>query len=136
MITNAQWLDAWQALSITGVTALTTPPTSLDRVKLPAGWPQNLTASLGQVVVSCLDANMQRRIIYHIAVGAVGQKTLAINYEATAALLDNVETALKTMRAGGLVNFIDFSIRMIATDPTVAGVQYWGIEIDATGRNV
>lgn len=133
MVTNAQWLTAWKTLSISGVTALSTPPVSLDRVELPAGWPQDLTASLGTVLVSCLDANLQRRIVYQIAVGAVGQKTLAINYDATAALMDAIETAVKALH-GTLVNFLEFQI-FLTDKIVVAGVQHWGFEIQATGRN-
>lgn len=135
MVTNAQWLSAWKALSITGVTALTTPPASLDRVDLPAGWPQDLTARLGVVLATCLDANMQRTMVYHIAIGAVGQKTLAINYDATAALMDNIETAVKALRTGGLVNFIEFTV-LLTDKIIVAGIPHWGFEIQATGRNL
>lgn len=134
MVTNAAWLTAWKTIAITGVTALTAPPTSIDRMKLPAGWPQDLTATLGEVLVSCLNANMQRRIVYHVAVGAVGQKTLVINYAETAALMDNIETAILALRATQLANFIEFTIFL--TDKIfVAGVPHWGFEIQATGRN-
>jgi hypothetical protein len=134
MVTNAQWLSAWKTISIAGVTSLTTPPASLDRVKLPAGWPQELTAGLGTVLVSCLGANLQRRIVYHIAVGAVGQKNLSINYDETAALMDAIETAVKALH-GVLVNFLEFQI-FLTDKIIVAGIPYWGFEIQATGRNV
>lgn len=134
MVTNAEWLTAWKGLSIEGVTALQTPPAALDRVKLPAGWPQDLTAGLGTVLVSCMDANFQRRIVYHIAVGAVGQKTLSLNYDETAALMDAIETAVKAFH-GTLVNFLEFQI-LLTDKIVVAGVQHWGFEIQATGRNV
>lgn len=135
MVNNAAWLAVWQSLSISGVTPLAEPPTTLDRVKLPAGWPQAVSAQLGQVLVSCLDANVRRSIVYDIAVGAVGQKTGALNYAETAALLDATEAALKALSRGNVVNFLDF--QLILTDKIiVAGIPYWGLEIRATGRNV
>lgn len=134
MLTIAQWMTAWTTIGISGVAALTTPPLSLDRVDLPVGWPEEIGFSLTELIVSCLEENVRYRAVYRIAVGALGQKTLTLNYAETAALGDSINGTLLLMTKN-LMNFFAFNVRLTA-QIEVAGIQYWGFEIEATGRNV
>jgi hypothetical protein len=134
MPTVAQWVDAWQALTIAGVTVLATPPLSLSTAQLPAAWPELPGSAQNTLMVSCVNENKARRMVFQVAIEPIGQVTQAGNYEAVIPFFDLLETALEGMR-GVTVNFLDYDISMVA-DIQVGKVVYWGLRVDATGRNV
>lgn len=134
MPTNAQWVDAWQALTISGVTVMATPPQSLSTAQLPAAWPELPEMSQADLLVSCTDENKARFMTFRIAIEPIGQNLPSINYEAVVTLLDTVETAVETLRTN-TINFIDYTIRGTA-EIRIAGETYWGLDVEATGRNV
>lgn len=134
MPTVAQWVDAWQALTITGVTVMATPPLSLSTAQIPAAWPELPGTSQNALLVSCVNENKARRMVFHVAIEPLGQVTQAGNYEAVIPYFDLLETAIEGMR-GVTVNFIDYEISMVA-DIQLAKTTYWGLRVDAIGRNV
>lgn len=132
MPTNAAWVAAWQALSVTGVTTRKTPPTSLGTSDLPALWPELPAVARNTLLVTCLAENKQRRMILHLAIEPLGQNTQAGNYTNAIALLDHLETALD---AWTLTNFLDYDIALSA-DIQIGAVFYWGYRVEVTGMNV
>jgi hypothetical protein len=132
MPTNAAWVDAWQALSISGVNVLATPPLSLNTADLPAAWPELPEMLLGDLLVSCVNENKLRIIDFQVAIEPIGQNTQKGNYEAVIPILDEIETAIDALT---IMNFIDYEMRGTA-DIRIADVPYWGIRVRATGRNI
>lgn len=134
MTTNAQWLAAIQAMTVTGVTQrFTYPPASLNTADLPASWPQPFGVSRPQIVSSCNDLNKTRTCTYYIAIEPIPQSTQSANYEAVIAMVDNLETALNTLETAGTMEFINYEIRSIVV--RVAETDYWALEAVLTGSN-
>lgn len=134
MPTNAQWVNGWKNLSISGVTGLQTPPQSLNTAQLPVGWPDLPEVTQGALLVSCVGENKSRFMVYHIALEPIGQNLPSVNYDSTVTLQDNIETAVDGLK-GVLMNFIDYVIRGTA-EIRVADIVYWGLRVEATGTNV
>lgn len=134
MPTCAQWVDAWQALTIAGVTVKPQPPTSLETADCPAAWPELPGTSQNGLLVSCVNENKARRMTFHVAIEPIGQNTQAGNYEAVIPFFDLLEAAVEGLR-GVTMNFIDYEIAMVA-DIVIGQKIFWGLRVDAIGRNV
>lgn len=129
--TMTQWVDAFQALTVSGVTRhYDYPPLSLNTSDLPAAWPGPFGSNKSRDDFTCVGLNWSRQIEYTIAVEAVGQSTQPTNYDALVTMADALETALKAM---AVTTFIDPVINMGIR--SVAGVDYWALVADVTGRN-
>lgn len=138
MATNAAFLAAIQALSVTGVTRhYDEPPANIHTADLPAFFPLMPGGALGERIVSCYASNKQRTIQAAIVIEPAGQGTQAQNYGRLAALMDNLETALAGMeksQGGSLANFVDYDIS--AEILPVAGVEHWAIVATVTAYDV
>ncbi len=131
MTTNAAWLAAIQAMTVTGVTRrYTYPPTSLATSDLPASWPNAFDIGRVSNVSTCVDLNKTRTCTYQIAIEPPPQNTQSANYEAAIALLDNLETALDALT---IMEYVDYQIALSII--TVGGQDYWGLEATLTGSN-
>ena len=130
--TNAAFRDALQAMTVTGVTThYDYPPESLG--ELPAAFCSLPTAGLGDYIVSCVNENRTRTMLYVICLEAGAQDKNEQNYELLAPAIDNLETALETTLAT-LANFYGYEIT--AGEVVVAGIAYWGITATITIRSV
>jgi len=97
LLTNAAFLAAIQAMSVTGVTKhFDEPPPSLNTADLPAAFPLWPSATFPDMITSVISDGKTRSIGFAICVEASGQGTNAQNYTQYAALMDNLETALNT----------------------------------------
>lgn len=132
--TNSAWVAAWQALTVSGVKNLKTPPLSLDTAKVPAMWPELPQTSIGGLQVSCTNENKARQMVFHLAIEPIGQNTQAGNYENALKYMDALETAVDGLR-GETVNFLDYTLAMVA-DIYVGKETFWGFRVEATGRSV
>jgi len=137
--TNAAFVAALQAMTVTGVTRhYDEPPGALSTADLPAAFPMMPQAQLGQTVLSCLANNKTRGMQYAIALEAAGQGTISQNYALIAAMMDNLETALDglaTHSGGTLALWIDYNIAT-GTVVDIAGTEYWGVVAEIVARNV
>lgn len=138
MATNAAFIAAIQALSVTGVTrTYTEPPTSLNTADLPSAFPLMPSGALGEKSLSCFDTNKTRTMGYVVCIEPVGQDTQASNYGKLAAVMDNMETAfdaLEKSQGGTLANFIEYE--MAAEIFEVSGKAYWAIVATVSARDV
>ncbi len=138
MATNAAFLAAIQALTVTGVTRhYDEPPRRLATADLPAAFPLMPSGAIGEKSLSCYDTNKTRSIGYVVCLEAVGQGTQAQNYGLLAAAMDNMETAfdgLEKSQGGTLANFIEYD--MAAEIFPVAGNDYWAIVATVSARDV
>lgn len=131
MTTNAQWMAAIQAMSVSGVTRrFTYPPTSLNTADLPASWPQPFDVSRQGMVSTCDDLNRRRGCTYYVAIEPVPQNTQTANYEAMITMVDSLETAISALT---VMEYVDFQIRTAIV--TVAGIDYWALEVVMSGSN-
>ncbi len=138
MATNAAFLTAIQAMTVTGVSRhYEEPPRKLSTADLPAAFPLMPSGALGEKSLSCYDTNKTRSIGYVVAIEPVGQGTQAENYGQLAAVMDNMETAfdaLEKSQGGTLANFIEYEIA--AEIFAVAGIDYWSIVATISARDV
>lgn len=138
MATNAAFLSAIQALTVTGVTThFDQPPLSLSTAQLPAAFPLMPGGALGDKSVSCWAQNKTRNIGFVVCIEAVGQGTQVQNYARLAGVMDNVESALDGLeksQGGSLANFIEYSIDADIFE--VAGNAFWAIVAQVTARDV
>ena len=132
MTTNAEWLDAVQALSPTGITRVYAQrPDSLTTADLPAAWPMLPVVDRGEPITTCVDLSKVRTLGYMVAHNPIGQDIPAENLEALATLVDNLETAFDAIDE---MEFIEYRIETTA-EIEVAGVNYYGLSCELTGRN-
>ena len=132
MTTNVQWLDAVQALTPTGIARVFAQrPDSLTTADLPAAWPMLPAVDVGPPLSTCRDSDKVRTIGYMVAYNPINQDTGEQNLENIAAIVDNLETAFDSLTA---TEFIEYSIQTTA-DISIAGVPYYGLECEITGRN-
>lgn len=138
MATNAVFIAAIQALTVTGVTRhYDEPPTSLNTADLPAAFPLMPSGALGEKSLSCWASNKTRSMGYVVAIEPVGQDTQASNYGKLAAVMDNMEAAfdgLEKSQGGSLANFIEYE--MAAEIFEVSGKAYWAIVATVNARDV
>jgi hypothetical protein len=133
--TNAAWVAAVQALTVTGVTRhYDEPPGSLDTADLPAAFPTLMTAGLPGFEVSCRLQNKSRTIGFIVCLEPFAQGTNAQNYALLATMLDNLETAFDGLSDAhtDISNFVDYT--MNAGVYTVAGTDYWSIVCELESR--
>ena len=133
MATNAAWVSAFQALTVTGVTRhYDEPPAAVSTADLPAAYLRQPGGDLPGLTISCKSSNKTRSIEYVLLVEPVGQGTQSQNFGALAALMDALETALDALTVS---NFIEYDIEAGAL-VDVAGIQYWSIVANVRGRDV
>ena len=132
MTTNVEWLNGIQAMTPTGVRRVFSQrPDSLTTADLPAAWPMLPAVEVGQPLSSCRDGDKIRTIGYMVAYNPINQDSGGQNLENIAALVDNLETAFDSLT---VTEFIEYSIQTTA-DISIAGVPYYGLECEITGRN-
>lgn len=130
--TNAAFLAAIQAISVTGVTKhYDYPPLSLNTGDLPAAFPLLPTAGQREPLATCMPLSKTRNIGFVICVEALGQDVQELNYGKLAPLLDYLETALDALT---IANFIEYDITT-TTEFAVAGNNYWTIVADIRARS-
>ena len=138
MATNAAFLAAIQAMTVTGVTRhYDQPPLSLNTADLPAAFPLMPGGALGGRTVTCIAKDKARSIDFVVCLEAVGQGTQTQNYGLLAAAMDNLETALDALGVpggGSVANFIEYDIE--AQIFAVAEQAYWAIVAQVTARDV
>lgn len=131
MATNAAFLAAIQAISVTGVAHhYDYPPLSLNTGDLPAAFPLMPSGAMGEWITSCIATNKTRAIAFVVCVEPVGQDLQPMNYAKLAALMDNLETALDALTVS---NFIEYEISTTA-EFDVAGINYWAIVANISSR--
>ena len=138
MVTNAQFLTAFQGFTIPGVKVKNEPPRAINTADLPVGFPMLPRAELGGTTFSCLANNKTRSMQFVICLEAAGQGTQTQNYALLAPMLDSLESELDGLGfAGGGTTaiWIDYTI-VSGTVVDVAGVEYWAVVADVTARDV
>jgi len=124
--TNATFIAAIQAMTVTGVTRhYDEPPASIDIASGPCAFPLMPSADRGEMITSCVNMSKTRTIGYVIVIDATGQGTQAQNYGKLAALMDNLETALDALTPTTF-NFVEYEITTSGNYP-VGGSDYWAI---------
>lgn len=139
MTTNAAWIAAIQAMTVTGVTHhYNEPPPSINTADMPCAFPLLPSGERGELITSCIGNNKPRNIKYVIIVGPVAQDTNANNYATLGGHMDNLETALDALtipQGGSVGQRIDYTITARGDFP-VSEVNHWAIEADVTLRDV
>jgi hypothetical protein len=134
MTTNATFIAAIQAMTVTGVTRhYDEVPASVDIATGPCAFPTLPSAERGEMITSCVDMSKTRMIGYVIIVEASGQGTQAQNYGKFAALMDALETALDALTPTTF-NFIEYSITT-SGNYLIGDSAYWAIIANITERD-
>jgi len=132
MPTNAQWIAAFQPLTVSGVARYYDyPPESVDLADGPVAFPVLPGAERGTPVSTCIDQSKARHTTYVIIVDAVSHGDNAQNYAKLAALMDALETALDGMT---IANYIDYRITTRG-DYMLGGAAHWAVIADVTARD-
>lgn len=132
MSTFADWVSAFQSLTVSGVaTHYNAPPPSVDLADGPAAFPMLPAGERGEPVGTCADMSKARRMTYVIVVAPVAQGTNAEQYAKLAALMDALETALDGLT---VTNFVEYTIAARA-DYAIGDAMHWAIVADVTGRD-
>lgn len=127
MTTNAAFIAAIQAMTVTGVTKhYDEPPASIGA--LPAAFPGMPGGGRPELIVSCVNNNKRRNIQYIIVVEATGQSRQKEKFGQLAALMDNLETALDALSVG---SFIEYDLTTTGNFP-IGEAEYWAIIADIT----
>lgn len=128
MWTNAEFIAAIQAMTVTGVDRhYDEPPASIDISDGECAFPLMPSTEQGDYVSTCINMSKARSVGYVIVVDGTGQGTQAQNYGKLAALMDNLETALDGLNQ----NFIQYSITTTG-DYLIGDSAYWAIVADIT----
>ena len=131
MLSNAAFLTAVQAMTVTGVTKhFDNPPASLNTADLPAAFPLWPGANFLDMPTSCKNTGKTRTIGFVIAVEASGQGTYALNYGKFASLMDNLESSIDTAFTSA-ANFYTYEMSTIPNYP-VGDNTYWSIVVTIT----
>jgi len=135
MATNAAFVAAMQAMTVTGVTRhYDEPPASVNTADFPIAFPAMPSGERGELITSCASNSKVRTMGYVIITEATGQSTQATKYGALAALMDNLETAMDalTIPAGGtLGNFIEYTVETTGNYP-LGDNDFWAIVAEVT----
>lgn len=133
MATNAAWVTALGAMTVTGVTRhYANPPQAVSTADLPVYFPMAPGGGMPAMVLSCKANNKVRRAQVVILVEPVGQATNAINFGKLAALMDALETSLDALTTANLIEY-DMQAGVVVN---VAGTDYWAISASVTGREI
>lgn len=133
MTSNANFISAFQTMTVTGVTVhYDQPPASVDIASGPCAFPTMPNAERGEMITSCVAMSKTRAIGYVIIVDAAGQGTQAQNYGKLAALMDNLETALDALTPGTF-NFLEYSTTTTG-NYLIGDSAYWAIVASITVR--
>lgn len=132
--TNAAFKSALETMTVTGVTVHKGyPPAAVSTSDLPLAFISLPSAGLGDYVLSCINEDKTRTMIYIILLEAVGQSAQETNYDLIAPMMDNLESALDTT-LGTLANFHTYDIESGTYD--VAGNAYWAVIATVSVRSV
>jgi len=140
MVTNAQFVAALQAMSVTGIAAgshYDQPPAALNTADLPCAFPLLPSSELGDTLLSCVARNKRRSMQFAVVFEAAGQGTIAQNYALIAGHMDNLEAALDGLAVHGggtTANWVDYTLTT-GTVMDVAGTEYWAVVADITARD-
>lgn len=123
--TYNQVVDGLEALTVTGVTRKYTsgPPASLSSADLPAQFVLMPSGEEDPAAVGTGSEWPRMAADLVIATEAVGQNTMAANYDALVDQCDNLVTALRGLDLGKVRP--SWSIRLAIV--TVARVEYWAV---------
>lgn len=131
--TNAAWVAAFQAMTVSGVSRhYDEPPASIDLSNGYAAFPLMPGSERGEQVSTCDDHGKTRSMGYVVIIEAAGQGTQSQNYGKLAAAMDNLETALDALD-GVTANFVEYDITTTGNYP-VGDSDYWAVIATITGR--
>ncbi len=129
--TYAAFIDALEALAITGVTkTFQGPPASLDTADLPARWVQLPKGSDKLLTYQTSGGWPTLTADLVVALSPNAQDTQAGNFAAQVAMLDAVNAALR----GANITKSGLTWEIRAGGVKVAGVDYWAVIATVTGK--
>ena len=129
-LTFASFATALGTLTVTGVTALTSPPQRIPSGNLPIGYPRLPTGENRMATFTGIPDLDQLTCEYVVLVEAAGLSSLSANYTDSITIIDRVQAALKAEMAANLV--IDsWAIRMDIE--LIGDTPYWAIVVTVQG---
>ncbi len=130
-MTYASFIDAIEALSVTGITrTFQGPPSSLNTTDLPAMWVQQPDGEEEPLSFGAAGGWITLRADVLVAIEPVAQSIQEANFANQVTMLDNLASALRGADIGKAQH--TWSIRGVTI--TVGGTTYWGAAARVTGR--